>query len=439
MKIKCHLHSTEACIRNIELGLADAIRKSNTDHKQLFKNPENCLHAITLAKKYLPQFFNAKTEFVRIVDAEGFKLNGEVVAYDEKIQRKDFLKECKKTKVMEAYTALISLFIDALTQNKIVVDRIIPIGSIINFDDIKTMVLKKFSGHTNDKRLTTPANRAEAVAEGTLLLYHLISTNQAAIDPEFVKRVFWPSAELEQANTKGSQMPGILKIFYTRTGLVEETADGSVLDSLTQEMTDFVNNQVEEEGRRYNLRGDREKLVEDYTRVMKNLTAAKQALEEKEKQAEVEKPEEEKGEEKGEEKSEEKSEEKAEEKPEEKPEEKSEEKAEEKPETENSPVQGKSNEMRALEMEEGELEEINGLIHSDKYLCTTPNSVNTLMERLSECDARIRAVAANLGVAMEERPIEQVPATEQVATTVQKKKKGGCCKSKSDVVEMGPA
>ena len=56
MKVKCHLHSTEACTRNLELALANSIAKSQKD---LFSLPDNRLRLIDVAKKYLPQFFNA--------------------------------------------------------------------------------------------------------------------------------------------------------------------------------------------------------------------------------------------------------------------------------------------------------------------------------------------------------------------------------------------
>ena len=56
MKVKCHLHSTEASLRNFELCLADCICKANPTHHELFNNRGNYLHAIELAKKYLPEF-----------------------------------------------------------------------------------------------------------------------------------------------------------------------------------------------------------------------------------------------------------------------------------------------------------------------------------------------------------------------------------------------
>lgn len=66
MKIKCHLHSTEASVRNMELGLANAIRKSNPEYDELFNSQENCIHALDLAKKYLPQF-NSASVFSSII------------------------------------------------------------------------------------------------------------------------------------------------------------------------------------------------------------------------------------------------------------------------------------------------------------------------------------------------------------------------------------
>lgn len=59
MKIKCHLHSNEACVRNLELALANAICRCNPDHEELFSIPANRHHALELAKKFLPQLNNA--------------------------------------------------------------------------------------------------------------------------------------------------------------------------------------------------------------------------------------------------------------------------------------------------------------------------------------------------------------------------------------------
>ena len=62
MKIKCHLHSNEACLRDMELGLAKAIMESNPEHEELFEIPANRYRALDLAKKNLAQFNNASTK-----------------------------------------------------------------------------------------------------------------------------------------------------------------------------------------------------------------------------------------------------------------------------------------------------------------------------------------------------------------------------------------
>lgn len=383
-------------------------------------------------------------------------MNGEKVAFDEKVQRKAFMKACAKT--LDAYTSIIGLFITVLTQSNITVDRIVPFGSIVNMDDIKTMLSKQFRGHATDKRLSNPANRPEAVAEGTLLLHHLIATKQAAVAPEFVKRVFWPSAELEQQNAQGNQIPGILKIFYTHTNLSEEVADETVVNAMTEELTEFVSNQVVEESRRYNMPSDRATLLVDYERVAKNLQSTKQALQKKEEAERVKpevpveqpaaeagkteekeqpKPEETKpeGEEaqpeaQPEEQPEEQPEAQAEEQPQEQAEEQPKEQAEEQPQEQPEAV--KSDAMLALEKEEERLASIEKLIQSDRYLCTTPDVVNDILQKLNECDNNIHLLATGLeGVVLEERPVEEVPEAPK------KKKRRGCCKGKSDVVEMG--
>ena len=141
-------------------------------------------------------------EFVRVADSEGFVLDGKPVAYDEKVQRKSFLKESKKTKVFEAYEALIRNFVDVLQQYKIVVDRVVPLGDIVNLAEIHTPLLKAFTGNASDKRLNSPANRPDSVAYGTALLEELILTGKAAVDPAFVNTIFWPSPELAAPTTR---------------------------------------------------------------------------------------------------------------------------------------------------------------------------------------------------------------------------------------------
>ena len=93
-----------------------------------------------------------------MVDREGFVLDGKTVEFDEKVERKSFLKESKKTKVFEAYENLITNFIDVLKQYKIVVDRIVPIGDIVNLAEIHTFLLKSFTGSASDKRIASPAS-----------------------------------------------------------------------------------------------------------------------------------------------------------------------------------------------------------------------------------------------------------------------------------------
>lgn len=333
-------------------------------------------------------------EFVRVADSEGFVLDGKPVAYDEKVQRKSFLKESKKTKVFEAYEALIRNFVDVLQQYKIVVDRVVPLGDIVNLAEIHTPLLKAFTGNASDKRLSSPANRPDSVAYGTALLEELILTGKAAVDPAFVNTIFWPSPELAAANDATWKVPGTLKITHTHTDVSPlQEVDASALEAFAAELEAFVATARAEEGTHAAVREEREKLVEEHQRVMGNLRVARRALEAKmasEKSAEAEKSAEEA-------------------KPEEKPAEAEKSEAEkpaeeEKPEEAKPAEEGKSDELHALEMEEGEMEEVMTLIQSDKYMCTGEEAIKALYQRMKDCDGRLHALVAGLpGVMFEEK------------------------------------
>ena len=331
-------------------------------------------------------------EFVRVADSEGFVLDGKPVAYDEKVQRKSFLKESKKTKVFEAYEALIRNFVDVLQQYKIVVDRVVPLGDIVNLAEIHTPLLKAFTGNASDKRLSSPANRPDSVAYGTALLEELILTGKAAVDPAFVNTIFWPSPELAAANDATWKVPGTLKITHTHTDVSPlQEVDASALEAFAAELEAFVATARAEEGTHAAVREEREKLVEEHQRVMGNLRVARRALEAKiasEKSAEEAKPEEKSAE--------------AEKSEAEKPAEEA--KPEEKPEEAKPAEEGKSDELHALEMEEGEMEEVMTLIQSDKYMCTGEEAIKALYQRMKDCDSRLHALVAGLpGVIFEEK------------------------------------
>ena len=322
-----------------------------------------------------------------MADSEGFVLDGKPVAYDEKVQRKSFLKASKKTKVFEAYEALIRNFVDVLQQYKIVVDRVVPLGDIVNLAEIHTPLLKAVTGNASDKRLNSPANRPDSVAYGTALLEELILTGKAAVDPAFVNTIFWPSPELAAANDATWKVPGTLKITHTHTDVSPlQEVDASALEAFAAELEAFVATARAEEGTHAAVREEREKLMEEHQRVMGNLRVARRALEAKmasEKSAEAEKSEAEKP---------------AEEvKPEETPE-------EVKPEEAKPAEEGKSDELHALEMEEGEMEEVMTLIQSDKYMCTGEEAIKALYQRMKDCDSRLHALVAGLpGVMFEEK------------------------------------
>ena len=323
---------------------------------------------------------------MRVTDNDGFVMDGKAVPYDEKVQRKSFLKESKKTKVLDAYEMLIRNFVDVLDEYKIVVDHIVPLGDIVNLAEIHTPLLKAFTNKSNDKRLASPANRPDSVAYGTALLEELILTGKAAIDPAFVNTIFWPSPEVAAANEATWKVPGTLKITHTHTDVpAAQSVEAAALEAFAQELEAFVGTARGEEATHAAVREEREKLVEEFERVKGNLRVARRAIETKIANAAAEKP----------------AEKPAEAKPEEaKPEEA---KPEEKPAEEAKP-EAKNDDLRALEMEEGELEEVMTLIHSDKYMCTVAEAIHKLYQRMKDCDSRLHSLVAGLpGVMVEEK------------------------------------
>ena len=328
-----------------------------------------------------------------MVDREGFVLDGKTVEFDEKVERKSFLKESKKTKVFEAYENLITNFIDVLKQYKIVVDR------IVNLAEIHTFLLKSFTGSASDKRIASPANRPDSVAYGTALLQQLILSKKAAIDPAFVNTIFWPSPELAEANQAAWATPGLLKITHTRTDVSEAAdLDAAAVDALTVELNAFLNTARVDESVHAAVKAEREKLVEEHRRVAANLHAVRAAVEKK--LASEVKPESEakpvEGEVKpveGGEKPEGEVKPEGEEKPVEgevKPE-----GEEAKPESEEKPAP-KSDELRELDTEEGELDDILRSIQSDKYMCSGEEHIQSLYQRMKDCDGRLHALAASV-------------------------------------------
>ena len=321
-----------------------------------------------------------------MVDREGFVQDGKTVEFDEKVERKSFLKESKKTKVFEAYENLITNFIDVLKQYKIVVDRIVPIGDIVNLAEIHTFLLKSFTGSASDKRIASPANRPDSVAYGTALLQQLILSKKAAIDPAFVNTIFWPSPELAEANQAAWATPGLLKITHTRTDVSEAAdLDAAAVDALTVELNAFLNTARVDESVHAAVKAEREKLVEEHRRVAANLRAVRAAVEKK--LASAVKPESEAKPVEGEVKPVE-----------------GEVKTEggDKPESEKKPVESeekpapKSDELRELDTEEGELDDILRSIQSDKYMCSGEEHIQSLYQRMKDCDGRLHALAASV-------------------------------------------
>ena len=168
------------------------------------------------------------------------------------------------------------------------------------------------------------------------------------------------SPELAEANQAAWATPGLLKITHTRTDVSEAAdLDAAAVDALTVELNAFLNTARVDESVHAAVKAEREKLVEEHRRVAANLRAVRAAVEKKlasEVKTESEaKPVEGEVKTEGEEV---------------KPE------GGDKPESEKKPVESeekpapKSDELRELDTEEGELDDILRSIQSDKYMCS---------------------------------------------------------------------
>ena len=224
------------------------------------------------------------------------------------------------------------------------------------------------------------------MAYGTALLQQLILSKKAAIDPAFVNTIFWPSPELAEANQAAWATPGLLKITHTRTDVSEAAdLDAAAVDALTVELNAFLNTARVDESVHAAVKAEREKLVEEHRRVAANLRAVRAAVEKK--LASEVKPESEAKPVEGEVKTE-----GEEVKPE----------GDVKPEGEEKPVESeekpgpKSDELRELDTEEGELDDILRSIQSDKYMCSGEEHIQSLYQRMKDCDGRLHALAASV-------------------------------------------
>lgn len=310
-----------------------------------------------------------------------FYVDGNVVEFNEEVSRKEFIRECKKEHVIEAYHAFMDRIIEVLKQYKIEVDKIIPLGSVVSLDEIRLYLLKVITRYTKDKRLSSPSNTPEAVSLGTARLLSLIMAQQAAIDPAFLNVLFWPNAALQAANQAAWAVPGIPKISHTHTDMKMDAKDelAEQWPGLAADLSAFVAQATVDEGYRVSLKDERSQLMEDYERVQRNLQKMMEAVkakdaESKEAPKEAEPPKEGDVSKEGE------------------PAKEGEESA--KP---------KSEAMRAVEKEDAELEEILELIQSDNYL-RTAESKTVLTQRLAECDQRVHSILPS--VALEEKVVE---------------------------------
>ena len=380
---------------------------------------------------------------------------------DLTISRKEFLRECKKQHVIESYQNLIDRMISILQHYKITVDKIVPLGEIVNLDEIRLYLSKAITKYAGDKRLASPANTPEAIARGTVRLMELVRSQQAAIDPAFLNVLFFPDASLQEANKIAWEKQGTLKISHTKSELVMEVPaiDQARWETLKTELAGFVAQQTTEESYRVSLITERAKLMEDYQRVMKNkekvdlavekaLEEATRAVEEEEEEMERKRKEEEEmerkrkeeeemerkrkeeeemekkeGEEEGEEKKKEgeeegekKKEEEGEEKKKEEEEgEKKKESEEEKPAEPTEPVisqaklakEAREREMEMLKEMNVEIADILKSIQNDAYMRASTENHTALMNRMMECDQKMLTIATQFpDVALEIKHVE---------------------------------
>ena len=311
------------------------------------------------------------------------------------VPRREVLRACKKEHVLEAFQSLVEDAVSVLRDNRVTVDRIVPLGAAAQLEELQLHLKKTVTRFTRSKLLGSPANTPQAAAAGAGRLLRLVRAGEAAVDPAFVGAVFWPDAATETANRAAWETAGTLKITHTQTK-VERDAAGEERE-LEAELRAFVERERAEEGYRVALKEQRAALMEDWQRAQRNWQAMKEEAEkevEKEKEEKAKEVEKEMEEEKKEEEKKE-DEKPAEEKPtEEKPTE--EKPAEEKPAEEKPTEENKENADEAakqvhttLESVSTELNTVLALINNDAFLREATENQTVIEQRIEACQQQL--------------------------------------------------
>lgn len=321
---------------------------------------------------------HAERESVRVEDSI---LPGGAV----EVPRREVLRACKKEHVLEAFQSLVEDAVSVLRDNRVTVDRIVPLGAAAQLEELQLHLKKTVTRFTRSKLLGSPANTPQAAAAGAGRLLRLVRAGEAAVDPAFVGAVFWPDAATETANRAAWETAGTLKITHTQTK-VERDAAGEERE-LEAELRAFVERERAEEGYRVALKEQRAALMEDWQRAQRNWQAMK---EEAEKEVKEEKEEKAKEVEKEMEEEKKEDEKPAEEKPtEEKP-------TEEKPAEEKPAEENKENADEAakqvhttLESVSTELNTVLALINNDAFLREATENQTVIEQRIEACQQQL--------------------------------------------------
>lgn len=301
------------------------------------------------------------------------------------VPRREVLRACKKEHVLEAFQSLVEDAVSVLRDNRVTVDRIVPLGAAAQLEELQLHLKKTVTRFTRSKLLGSPANTPQAAAAGAGRLLRLVRAGEAAVDPAFVGAVFWPDAATETANRAAWETAGTLKITHTQTK-VERDAAGEERE-LEAELRAFVERERAEEGYRVALKEQRAALMEDWQRAQRNWQAMK---EEAEKEVKEEKEEKAKEVEKEMEEEKKEDEKPAEEKPtEEKP-------TEEKPAEEKPAEENKENADEAakqvhttLESVSTELNTVLALINNDAFLREATENQTVIEQRIEACQQQL--------------------------------------------------
>lgn len=296
------------------------------------------------------------------------------------VPRREVLRACKKEHVLEAFQSLVEDAVSVLRDNRVTVDRIVPLGAAAQLEELQLHLKKTVTRFTRSKLLGSPANTPQAAAAGAGRLLRLVRAGEAAVDPAFVGAVFWPDAATETANRAAWETAGTLKITHTQTK-VERDAAGEERE-LEAELRAFVERERAEEGYRVALKEQRAALMEDWQRAQRNWQAMKEEAEKEVKEVKEEKAKEVEKEMEEEKKEEEKKED--EKKEDEKP-------AEEKPAEENKENADEAAKQvhTTLESVSTELNTVLALINNDAFLREATENQTVIEQRIEACQQQL--------------------------------------------------